>query len=199
MSRAFGIAIAGPPGSGKSALAEALARRLRGTAVLAYDDHETVTSAGPAEVGRWLDEGGDPDRLDLASFVEAAGRLSQSAAYLVIDTPFARMHGATAPLIDLQVWLDTPADVALARKIRQMAGWAAADPARDAQRRFSGWLEAYLASYESLVARACVLQREKVRPLSDLVLVSDRDAGGLAERVIAALPAAAGAGREPVG
>src|SRR5690606_23407837 len=138
--RVMGIAVVGPPGSGKSTLAAALQRRLPEAAVLAYDDYETLTGEGPERIAAWLDGGADPEQIDLAAFVGAAARLSRgetvrapdgttmrAGRFLVIDTPFGRRHAATAPFIDLEVWLDLPLDMALARKIRQFAGWASAD------------------------------------------------------------------------
>jgi hypothetical protein len=78
---------------------------------------------------------------------------------VILDTPFGGLLPATAGLVDATVWIDCPPDLALARKLRQILSTPGADPAA-----LAAWLQGYLAAYESVVARACDLLRQRVRP-----------------------------------
>ena len=85
--------------------------------------------------------------------------------YLVLETQFGRRHAATGRHIDFLVWIDTPLDLALARKLRQLA---AGIDERDAA--FVPWLRGYLESYLDLVSESLQVQRDSVRAQADLIV-----------------------------
>lgn len=123
------IGIAGSPGARKSRLAAALASRLPGVAVVAWDSQETFTRQPPEAVAAWLQAGAP------ISAVEAPGpaaRLARAAARgpVVFEAPFGRRHPQTGRLIDRLVRLDAPADVALARKLAKLVAAAGCSGSR---------------------------------------------------------------------
>lgn len=185
-ARRYVVAVSGPTGSGKSALAAGLLAELGDACALHMDDYERMTRAPLDEVRRWAERGANFDELDVPLLGEHLARLKAGVAvrgiaprkYIVFETQFGRGHSATAGLIDLLVWIDVPLEVALARKLKAFA----ADAQRDADpRERLAWLDAYLGNYLALVRRLLVMQQERVRPQADLIL----DGSGALEPMVA--------------
>lgn len=158
------IAISGPPGSGKTALAGALAERL-GIACVEYDRFETFTRTSPAEMVKWLARGAPYDEIAAPGLATA---LRQAAAQgpVVFDTPLGRAHPETGPLIGFAVWIDCPLDLALKRKLAQLV--AAVPGERSGE--FLRWLEGYLEAYETLVRPACIVQAARLAATADMTV-----------------------------
>jgi uridine kinase len=168
MTRAPIIAIAGHPGSGKTSLTKALQQRL-GVPALHYDDYETITAQPPSRVREWIERGSNYDEIMLEPLVKEMVRLAEAdprPKCVLLDTLLGRAHSATGRLIDTLIWVETPPDIALARKIGDAAGRAtpAAAPA------FVEWLGTYLAQYEGFIAGTYAVQRERVKPAADIIL-----------------------------
>ena len=171
------VAISGHPGSGKTTLTRRLAARF-GVPALYYDDYETITAQPPAQVRDWVARGSDYDEIDLAPLSAAIERAAEAGPpFILLDTLLGRAHAATGAAIDLSLWLDVPADIALARKLRQ-AGALVGDDLRKA-RDFAGWIASYTQHYEAFIAGTYALQAERVRPLADHRLAQWRDAEAL--------------------
>lgn len=195
------IAISAPPGGGKSTIAAALAERL-GAALVEYDAYDTLTERSPEEISRWLAAGGaydDVDVTDLAADLATlrdggiirdrrTGEELAARALIVLETPFGRAHPAIAPLIETALFLDTPPDVALARKVREFVAQNLADPGPGGHKRFLGWLERYLQNYEAVTRPAIAIQRQRVLPLADLVIpAADAEPEAIVEQAVAFL------------
>jgi len=179
------IAVAGPPGGGKTTLARSLSARLGGAPTLHYDDYEQITRRGPSEIAAWLDRGAPADEVPLPGFAEAMLALKQGGArHVILDFLLARAHRATARHIDWLIWIDTPLDIALARTLRQQVALAGkAGPAEAA--RFVDWLAGYLDSYSAVMHRGYQLQLATVRPHADLILDGKLPPDDLVERAAA--------------
>lgn len=190
------IAVSGPPGSGKSSLAVALARRLGGAPVVSYDSYEQITGRPAAEVEGWLTTGADIGAIPVPGLVEdlaslksgeavpdrAGGRSRRAMDFVVFDTLIGKAHPPTAGLIDALLWIDLPLDIALARKIRRTI---ADERGRRGRRDFDGlteWLDGYLAHYQRFVRKAYLMQRVRVAPGADHVLDGQMPAETVAER-----------------
>ena len=165
------IAIAAPPGGGKTTLSGLLSARLGGCPVLHFDDHEVATRRAPAEVAAWLDRGAPLEEIAAPGFAEGLSELRGSdAAHILVDGPLGRAYPRTAHLIDLVIYIDTPLDLALARVMGGQAAHAARALEPGAPRQFAQWLEAYLANYQGFIRRSYAMQRDVVLPGADLVL-----------------------------
>ncbi len=192
-SRPFVIAIAGPPGGGKTTLSNAISVRLGGAPVLRYDDYQTMTRRGLPEVEDWLSRGAPFDEISAPGFAEELARLLASdASHVIVDGPLGRAYRPTAPMIDFLVFLDTPLDLALSRVIKNATVTAARSPDPDSARRFVGWLETYLDIYQRFSRRAYDLQRRMVMPEAELVLDGESPPDRLADMTLAARERGAG-------
>lgn len=192
------IAVSGAPGSGKTTLALALASALGNASSIHMDNYEQMTRKPIEEVARWMDAGAPFEGVPMPGLEEhlaqlkaghpvvdpATGATVRPAAYIVFETQFGRAHPGTGRLIDILAWLDTAADVALARTLRAhtFAACHAADGTACAERM--AWLDGYLESYLRLVARLVTLQRDRVRPGADIVLDGSREPALLAGELL---------------
>lgn len=179
------VAISGHPGGGKTTLAKALAERL-GVPALYYDDFETMTSRPPAEVRRWIEQGSNYDDIDLDDLSREMMRLARAVEQpklVLVDTLLGRAHRQTGDLIDMLIWIDTPPDIALARKIGEAA--SRATPAEAVA--FVAWLRAYLDHYQAFISGTYDVQRQRVRPGADIVLDGRLSQRELADQAISAI------------
>lgn len=113
-SNSFTIAIAAVSGGGKTEIAKALADNLPNAVALHFDAFEL---AGPSSIVQWIENGADPHAWDLSPIEEEIERVKQSYTYIILDFPFSYLHQEIASEIDLSFFIDTPLDIALARRI----------------------------------------------------------------------------------
>ncbi|MDP3512816.1 MAG: hypothetical protein Q8S20_08700 [Sulfuritalea sp.] len=193
---AYVIAIAGPVGAGKTTLAQAVARALTDAAILQFDHYERITEQSIEQVRDWMQGGADLDAIAIPGLAEAlqalkagravtdpmTGATIPSRKYILFETQFGRRHAATGRYIDLMIWVDTPLDVALARKVRQFAAaLEGSDPA--AARSFGTWLHGYLGNYLDVVAGLLRIQKESVGAGADVVVDGGREVSALQQEV----------------
>lgn len=124
------VGITAVSGGGKTAAARGLAGVLGGAVSIHFDDYEE-TNGYPADLHRWFADGADYDAYETPLFardlqtLKAGGRISYPvggtivgpARWVVADAPLGRAHSASGRLIDLLIFIDTPLDVAMARRI----------------------------------------------------------------------------------
>jgi len=118
MRKPFIVAINAVSGGGKTALAQLLHRSLPESALFCFDDFE-ATNNYPSNFFEWHQRGGNLEEFDcpgMRAAVDEAIRQGKNK-YIVLDYPLGREHPRFSDLIDLSVWLDTPLDVAMARRI----------------------------------------------------------------------------------
>ncbi len=171
------IAISGPPGVGKSTVIACLLNQMRLNAVY-FDAHETMTDRPVAEIEDWLSRGMPLVELvppGLAAHLRAA---CQDRPVL-FETPLGRAVPDHSRLITRSIWLDCPADIALARKIGETvtaSDWASVT-------ELSDWLQGYLAAYPRIIAPSLVQQATQVRPLADDLIDATCGAAEVAAKV----------------
>ncbi len=193
---AYVIAIAGPVGAGKTTLAQAVAHELSDAAILQFDHYERITEQSIEQVRDWMQGGADLDAIAIPGLAEAlqalkagravtdpmTGATIPSRKYILFETQFGRRHAATGRYIDLMIWVDTPLDIALARKVRQFAAaLEGSDPA--AARSFGAWLHEYLGNYLDVVAGLLRMQTESVGAGADVVVDGGREVSALQQKI----------------
>lgn len=112
------IAINAVSGGGKTALAKLLAASLPRSTLFCFDDFDE-TNIYPPDYSEWAKRGADILEFDCHGMASAVEKVIQSgmAKFIVMDYPFGREHPRLKKQIDLAVYIDTPLDVAMARRI----------------------------------------------------------------------------------
>ncbi len=193
----YTIAISGTSGAGKSSLARAVAELLDGAVVLHFDDYEYPEPTAVAEdVERWVTIGlpvvshrgttlaGEITKLCAGERIKhpkGEGIISPTP-FLVIEEPFGRARPAIAPLIDLAVVVATPADLALARRLRRDITLLMRDrKAPEVLKYLQNYLELYVGGGRTFYERVVGLAKLKADLIVDGVLPTAEIARSVAE------------------
>ena len=109
------IAIGSVSGGGKTTAVTQLLAKLPNSKALLFDDYEF---AGPDDVLEWLDRGTDYEEWNLTPLLKDLEKLrSEPLDYILLDYPFAYQHSLISKFIDFAVFIDTPLDIALTRRM----------------------------------------------------------------------------------
>lgn len=131
MRHTYVVSISGISGSGKTTLASELKRQLPHATALYFDDYEYDKQ--PEIIGQWLEEGEDPSGWDLTKLEKEIENILQKGTveYLILDYPFGKKDYPIKKYIDFAVWLNTPLDLALARRLLRDFGDADGENMRE--------------------------------------------------------------------
>lgn len=173
------VAVTGGMGSGKSTVVGRLESLLPRAIAVHEDDHQTMTNWSGDDVRRWQEAGGDVAHLPLEDLPDRLAELRNAtgghAGIILLESQFGRHHPALAPLVDFQIWLDVPADVAFARRVAQLAGERVDDPSARL-----AWIARMSAAYAAWTAPLVHRQRDAVTAAADVII----DAGGAVTDVV---------------
>jgi len=125
------IAISAVTAGGKTTVTKALQKRLPKAAALYFDDY---TFEGEVEdYGKWISEGADVNVWDLTPLRADIERIIRSGAYdfLLLDYPFAYEHRMINAYLNCCIFIDTPLDIAMARRVLRDMQDASADAIRE--------------------------------------------------------------------
>jgi len=128
----FVVAFAGHSGAGKSTLINELSSFVGDVNVLRIDDYDS--SSYPHAI-KWIEDGADPNEFQTPHFASDILTLKNGksifhpetnievkpARLLFIEEPFGRGRVFISSLIDFSVYIDTPLEIALARKLLRMS------------------------------------------------------------------------------
>ncbi|MGP4074753.1 hypothetical protein [Halobacillus sp. K22] len=155
------IAVAAVSGGGKTTITSYLNEKLSNSKAIYFDDYDFE---GPEDMVEWIENGSNPDDWDLSPLIRDVQQLlTESLDYIIVDFPFAYLHRRTSNLIDFAVFIDTPLDVAMARRIiRDFKDGSAEDIVQD------------LDNYRSKGRRGYLSMLQTTKPNSDLVVDGTR-------------------------
>ncbi|OCA89461.1 AAA family ATPase [Pradoshia sp. D12] len=111
----FVISIAAVSGGGKTTITSYLKNNLQNSGTLSFDDYDFN---GPNDMINWIDNRGNPDDWDLSPLLTDIKKLvNEPLDYIIVDFPFANLHSQMKEIIDFAVFIDTPLDIAMARRL----------------------------------------------------------------------------------
>ena len=163
------IAIAAVTAGGKTTLVNELKKQLGSAKTLHFDDY---TFEGEGEdYYAWAMQGSDYHVWDLSPLIADICRIKADSVcdYLILDYPFAYCHKEMAGLIDYAVFVDTPLDVALARRIL-----------RDMKDASGEQIRLELEMYIKYARVAYVQMLKDILPSSDYVIDGTKEAEQMA-------------------
>ena len=107
---------------------------------------------------------------------------------VLLETHFGRLHSALSPWIDFQVWINTPADIAVARKVLQLSQQMTQQnppvPNSDGLR----WIEKFCSGYLTTTRKLFNLQRQQVAAVSDVTIDGEGSPWDVCGRFLENLP-----------
>jgi uridine kinase len=117
MKKPFIISIAAQSGGGKTTIVTALKERLANSAVIYWDDYGDEVDP-KRDINDWAVDGFDCNEWNTQPVATDVERLlNEPFDYIILDYPFGYLNECVGKYIDLTVFIDTPLDVALARRI----------------------------------------------------------------------------------
>ena len=180
MHRSFVVSVNSVSGGGKTALATVLHRSLPQSALFCFDEFDD-SNVYPEDFYEWSCRGADINEFDCPGMRKAVDAETRrgTAKQIILDYPFGRRHPRFADIIDLAVFIDTPLDVALARRILRDYFGDSQKSSEEALALLQGELTHYLAK-----ARYPYLESHRDKGLSDLILDGWRSLDDLKSEVL---------------
>ena len=114
----FIFAINATSGGGKTTTTRELQKRLPNSKALYFDDRNYDSDSGIEDTGEWIEAGADVNLWDLQRLADDIENLKQeNPDFIILDYPFGYKHNLIGPYLNYSVFIDTPLDIALARRI----------------------------------------------------------------------------------
>jgi len=189
------IAICGTMGSGKTTAVENIAAALPDCVSLHEDDYNKTTERSLDDIDHWWNRGANVGEFDLSALITQLAVLCPNSVtsnltaakhqgtniprsprlagvgngqIVLLETHFGRLHPELHPWIDLQCWIDIPADIAVARKIAQLSNQMHTSQSDDFAKDGLRWIENFCKGYLRTTRKLFEMQRQQVRDLSDM-------------------------------
>ncbi len=153
------IAIGAVTAGGKTTVVNAIKDRLPGTTSLHFDAY--AFEEGVEDFSKWVSEGADYNVWNLSPLKADVEKIINSGEYdyLLLDYPFAYQNEMMKDYIDCCIFIDTPLDIAMARRVIRDMKEASADDIRNE-------MDTYLK-----YTRICYVQMlTDILPISDYVI-----------------------------
>ncbi|MUK90216.1 AAA family ATPase [Ornithinibacillus sp. L9] len=151
------IAVGGVSGGGKTTVSNHLHERLSNSKLLHFDDYNFE---GPNDIIDWVDRGANYDEWNLDPFIRDINTLlKESLDYIFLDYPFAYRHTKTSEFIDYTVYIDTPLDIAMARRVL-----------RDFNENSNESILSEMKNYVAQGRRGYLEMLKSIKPKSDLIV-----------------------------
>lgn len=201
------IAVSAVSGGGKTTLVKRTADFLRGTALF-FDDYASV-SEYPTDIKKWVEDGADVNEWKTPQFAQdlAALRRGDSivspidgasilpSEFIVIEEPMGRNRAEMASLIDFVAVIDTPLEIALARRLLRDLGPISVEDIEKATKeqlaegvvKIITYLNDYLSGYLDAGRDLYIAVQERAKENCDLVLDGSLSVDELAQQLVTAV------------
>ena len=187
MRKPFIVSVSGISGGGKTTVITELHKRLSGATVLRFDDYGDDVYL-ERNINDWSANGYDCDEWHTEPIVRDIKRLlKEPYDYIILDYPFGYLNSNVGKHINMAVYIDTPLDVALARRIirdytsrSQENDFGLADVEDVSLKALDKELRCYLSQSRPTYAR----MPEILIPVSDLVVDGMKSANEIVDELI---------------
>lgn len=117
MKKTIVIAIAAVSGGGKTTITNELKNRLPKSKIIYFDDYDF--EEGPEDYYQWVQSGADYNAWNIEAIANDIEQLlaQNNLNYILLDYPFAYKNDKITPYIDYAIFIDTPLDIAMARRL----------------------------------------------------------------------------------
>lgn len=151
------IAVAAVSGGGKTTITSRLNQELNNSRAIYFDEYDLE---GPEDIIDWVERGAKCNEWNIDPITTDIGKLlnSKDVKYILLDYPFSRLHD-NLKAIDLTIFIDTPLDIAMARRILRDFKNAEIELIID---ELNNYLSRGRLGYESMLIRT--------KPNSDLII-----------------------------
>lgn len=111
------IAIAAVTAGGKTTIVNKIKKQLPNTKTLHFDDYSFEGEVD--DFYTWAKQGADYNVWNLSPLIKDILEIKKNSdcEYLLLDYPFAYCHKGLSEYIDCAIFIDTPLDIAMARRI----------------------------------------------------------------------------------
>jgi len=114
----FIFAVNAVSGGGKTTTTRELQKRLPNAKSLYFDDRNYDSDSGIDDTVEWINNGADVNLWDLRRLADDIDKLKQeNPDFIILDYPFGYRHKLIGPYLNYSVYINTPFDIALARRI----------------------------------------------------------------------------------
>ena len=167
------IAIAAVTAGGKTTVVSEIKKRLPHCASLHFDDYSFEGEV--EDFHQWVLDGADYDVWNLSPLKSDIEKMisSREYDYLLLDYPFAYLNTQIKDYIDCAVFIDTPLDIAMARRVLRDMKDASADEIR-----------AEMEIYLNHARIAYVHMLDTVLPSSDYVVDGSKNLENITSEII---------------
>lgn len=197
----FIVCLSSPSGGGKTAVTRRLGRMYPNSVTLYFDEYDDIGAGAnihPASLAQWQRDGRDYNAWQMPGLLRDLALLRNGQPIrspttnailapqpvVFLDNALGRASPSLRPYCDFMVYIDTPLDVAMARRIqRDYFG----DNPLDAQSTLDA-INAMTANYLTWAREAYLDQARQVKPLCDLVVDGCLPVDELAQQILAAIP-----------
>jgi uridine kinase len=115
MKKPIVISISGVSGGGKTTVANALKEHLINAVIVSFDDYDDIKL--DRDINDWSADANDENEWYVEPLAKDIARLlCEPFDYIIVDYPFGYRNLCVGQYINFAVFVDTPLDVALARR-----------------------------------------------------------------------------------
>lgn len=165
------IVISGLTAGGKTTLVNSLARELKNSKIISFDNYDIDQLLSAPPLNKPLSQ--TINLYDIQNIISAVNSARYKYDYILVDYPFGNRHELFNRLIDLTVYIKTPLDILLVRRIL-----------RDFSNKDISTVNNYLNVYLKTIRQVLIENENFIVDTADLILAGEAPLATEIEKVI---------------